>query len=126
MDPSATQDAQFIALKDLVTFPGQMLVAGTFAEILKRIWADMPDSLNRLGILGSAVVVNWVVSLSQQAAPVGAIAWASLALLALVNGSVIALSTMKSIEFIAERKAREVTTAIAVNGTPPPKPPPKP
>lgn len=114
---------QFISLKELATFSGQMLVAGTFAELFKRVIPTMDDGLNRILITAGAVTVNFIAAIGQSM-PVGGQAWAGTLLLSLVNGFVIALASMKSIEFIAERKVRE----IARNGGPPtpPAPPPEP
>ncbi len=113
MDPSVTQ---FVSLKDLITFPGQMLVAGTFAEIFKRLVPTLDDGLNRLLITAMAVTVNFIASLSQVAWPVGGMAWSTHVLLSVINGFVIALASIKSVEFIAERKEREITRDLAAGG----------
>lgn len=113
MDPSITQ---FVSLKDLITFPGQMLVAGTFAEIFKRLIPALEDGTNRLLITAMAVVVNFIATLSQAAWPIGGLAWSTVALLSVINGFVIALASIKSVEFISERKEREITRDLAAGG----------
>ena len=114
MDPQVAN--QFISLKDLVSFPGQMLAVGTIAEVVKRIWTTMPDGLNRLFILAGALVVNFIVTLAHSGLPVGGLAWSSLGLVTTINAGVIALTTMKSIEFIAERKETEIARDLAAGG----------
>lgn len=116
MDPIT----QFVTLKDLVTFPGQMLVAGTFAELFKRLVPSLDAGLNRLLVTAAAVTVNFIATLSQATAlPGGGLGWASVILLSLINGFIIALATIKSVEFIAERKEREIGAVLAHTGAVP-------
>jgi hypothetical protein len=113
VDPTAA--TQFISLKELSSFSGQMLVASTFAEVFKRIIPDMDDWMNRILITASAVVVNFVATISQTM-PIGGQAWVGLFMLCIINGFVIALASMKAIEFIAERKVREIARDLAASG----------
>jgi hypothetical protein len=124
MNGDQTPLTQFLNIKDLTTFPGQLVINGAFAELFKRLIPNLNDGLNRWLILFTAILVNYVATLATKGLPGTAIAWTIFFMECIINGMFIALATLKAIELIVERFAREHHIERRKNGNGYAAPPP--